>query len=1515
VGNGGGQVRLTASGTSSATAWITISTSPAINLVAPVLTSGSRAVVRNRQPLVRALLTPDGSAIDTLATVLKWRGEIVTGLARANRGVVELDVDSTRWVAVGDSALIEVTACAQNALCNTVTRWAVLPNDDKPVLGFTGMALGALGRRFGAAFGPGLSVSGADIETGFGTPAYFSLGRARGAGLVYSTRQSYPRALVAVDLELAWPAGTPDQITLTLFDGATQLDALVLTSPTCATGAARRCRAVLQGDFSSSSFSTPTRKWLTVEARVTSGATTQIAADSVEVVLVDRRSTIYGSGWWPADVPKLVPAGSDRVLVGPTGAAAVYRGNGDSLYVAPPGDFAVLKKVGTGWELSPRGSTAKLVFDANGRLVKSLDQNGNRDSIVYNGASDQVTSFRDPVGKAISFGYDGNGKLSTITDPGSRQSRVVIDAATNQLTYDSLSSPAARSNRTTYVYQTYPGTNTVVLTKRIGVITDTTIVTYDSTFKRRPTQVRLPQVKDENGNTVNPLVAYTAYERQGYGALRSLDSVYVEMRDPRSNWTRSLLNRWGQARKTWDSLGVVGRTEYTPEGFVLWSEGKVPDSSRVYHTYDALRRLTRSYIVRAANDTLRLDSLAYDANHRVIKRIDARGKRDSVVYDANGNVLRAITPNDDTTKGWYRTDGLADSVRTPGNFASRKFVYDAVWRNLMTVVDESGVTLDSLTLDAVGRDSLAERKAWIDRKPTLFCPSGEWWGWRRREVLYSPSGQVDSVQYRVANTCDSAPPSWSAPQRRVGMLYDRAGRDSLRLPATGGSTLYLYDRLGRVVSRRPWVDSMAVRDSFVYDVAGNVKKTITRRGDVITTNYDSRNRDTLTVIPGVGTLRKTFAGPLDQLTRQWVDSPVDSIGGVNAELRWGYDQRGRVMADTSYTGTIARATSYAYDAFERLVTRTDPLGAWATRYETNRGHADTLLTPMGDSITYAFDARSRPVGPDIRGGGPLQDRDQQWRAAGPLSVLAHTVATAPSFVAGRYEGDNATFRDEPFAPVWTEQHGAGAPVDALRDTLTYDSYGRVTSWVARKNGTLLAEESYTFSAHGDISSGAGETYDAATRRLVSRTGWTYGYDRAGNLIQAVGAGVTWVYGYDALNRLRSVRYNATLIARYGYDVLGRRIAKRVYASASGGTVAYTQFVYHGDAVAFETDSAGAIGLRYTWGRAVDDLLAIRDAAGNHYYVVLDRLRNTRGLIKRDGTWVASWRYAPYGAVIDSAGSAPVAVRYRWTGREYDSETGFYFFRTRYYEPGVRRFVQEDAIGYAGGTNLYAYGEGRPLRGRDPDGMVMMNDDHSGSICGVLEGAFQTLCGGGRGGGGGGDWNGDGLDDWFEFTEYSWGKQQWLNAGGTIEQWHSVWAAITSPSTDERTRDRLLAESYFGRIKPYSNPNGFEDAQFCGLPGGCTAGGKHFEPGDIMLNTNRFVVEGFETTLWTGHQHYTAWVLAHEVYHLNRFSQMGLSHWIGLTEVERRAEEAAASNFATRMTGWSLEALYPPIPKP
>jgi RHS repeat-associated protein len=59
-----------------------------------------------------------------------------------------------------------------------------------------------------------------------------------------------------------------------------------------------------------------------------------------------------------------------------------------------------------------------------------------------------------------------------------------------------------------------------------------------------------------------------------------------------------------------------------------------------------------------------------------------------------------------------------------------------------------------------------------------------------------------------------------------------------------------------------------------------------------------------------------------------------------------------------------------------------------------------------------------------------------------------------------------------------------------------------------------------------------------------------------------------------------------------------------------------------------------------------------------------------------------------------------------SGQLHDAETGWYYFRARYYDPQQRRFVQEDPAGHAGGTNLYAYVEGRVFDATDPSGLAM-----------------------------------------------------------------------------------------------------------------------------------------------------------------------------------------------------------------
>ncbi|HKV76233.1 MAG TPA: RHS repeat-associated core domain-containing protein [Gemmatimonadales bacterium] len=726
---------------------------------------------------------------------------------------------------------------------------------------------------------------------------------------------------------------------------------------------------------------------------------------------------------------------------------------------------------------------------------------------------------------------------------------------------------------------------------------------------------------------------------------------------------------------------------------------------------------------------------------------------------------------------------------------------------------------------------------------------------------------------------DSAHTQW------VRYLFDAAGRDTALVHDWTVQTRYAYDRLGRLRARLPWADSAAVVDSFFYDIAGNAKKSIDRMGRTITTDYDSRNRDTASVIPGVGTVRKAYAGPLDQLTREWIASPVDSIGNVNGELRWGYDQRGRLKADTSYTGSTARATTHSYDRYERDSTFTDPLGTWNLRYDATRGVVDSLIAPWSDTVSYAYDAQWRVVGPAIRSGATIAATQvtPYWAANGDLDSLVHKVG---STARGKY-AKRGTDGDSPgLVSTWVDPNGL-----TWQDSVVYDAWERATVHVLMEGGVAVTRDSLWFDRNGNVrtsgTAGVNETYDMVTNRLTSQVlggvTWTLKYDRAGNLILRKAGSDSTRYFYDGLNRLRAVRRGApshpdSVMARYDYDVAGRRIVKRVYSAGTGGTVGYTRFGYRDGAVAFETDSGGTLGQRYLWGMGTDNLLALRTASGTEYYAVLDKLGSVRGMMLRDasGTVKLTITYGTYGAVVDSAGAglgAGVTLRYRWTGREFDPETGFYYLRARYYDPAEKRFVQEDPAAFAGSNNLYAYANGDPLEATDPSGLMTSYKamtDQANALAAYNNGLSDVSAG---------EWQlydqvvamESGLDQMDadrnsteagQGTECRPDKHGLCPGGLTPDQWGAVIRA-TSYLTPA-ARQQVLAALNSGRIQGTrwsSDPN--EEA-----------GVSPWHPTVIQLDTHQPLPWGGYASTFDLDPESLAHILAHEVRHVQQAAAMG-----------------------------------------
>jgi len=197
---------------------------------------------------------------------------------------------------------------------------------------------------------------------------------------------------------------------------------------------------------------------------------------------------------------------------------------------------------------------------------------------------------------------------------------------------------------------------------------------------------------------------------------------------------------------------------------------------------------------------------------------------------------------------------------------------------------------------------------------------------------------------------------------------------------------------------------------------------------------------------------------------------------------------------------------------------------------------------------------------------------------------------------------------------------------------------------------------------------------------------------------------------------------------FAYDVWGRKISR----SAGSAVVRY---VYDGARVLVERDKGGAVLAKYVYGAGLDEVLRM-DRGTSSYYLFHDGLGSVVNATDGSGENVESYGYDVFGkATVRNKGGtiinkSTVGNAYLFTGREYDDNAVLYYFRARWYDPDLGRFLTPDPIGFAGGqTNLYAYVGNNPVGRVDPEGYEMSWEESMGltnAVTGLVAGIFTGI---------------------------------------------------------------------------------------------------------------------------------------------------------------------------------------------
>lgn len=707
---------------------------------------------------------------------------------------------------------------------------------------------------------------------------------------------------------------------------------------------------------------------------------------------------------------------------------------------------------------------------------------------------------------------------------------------------------------------------------------------------------------------------------------------------------------------------VTSRTELEKSDL-----GNADQGFTTIHTYDGLDRLTS-----VTDNVGNTEMFEYDSRDNRTVMVDRHGKETRFVYDGLDRLTKSVSDMDDdgagtaaepgdgdpdivTTQSWDDTSRLVE--QTDDNDNTTTYVYDALSRRLMEVFADGTIHADTFDV-------------------------------HHKIAVHSDQNGSDVIF------------SYDLLDRYNGKTINRG-------PGIEGSTaeIFQYDGLSRFV-RAEDDDSIVTRS---YDSLSQLTRG-TLNGQTTECSFDGVGNEISSIYPGGRHIECTY----DELERK---KTVTDVGaGVTVAT---YDYVGPRRVERREYGNGTR-TDYTYDGITGVPNPPDDFGVNRIIGIT---HSKIAGGAIIDDRTFTWDKMyNKTQRNDLRVGGPELTHDYTYDN---LYRLVHTTAT---------DGGGGIVRDTDY-----DLDGVGNRLEVIGTP---------------HPGLYTMDDTMPDPADRQMNQYTSTSFDA---RL---------YDANGNLVERTGL-ATMKYDY----RNQMVEYVDVGLGQrhtYSYDALGRRIARVVDAD---GAADETRYFYDTIRVCEEQDGNAATTATYVYGLYIDEVLNMQRGGSDFYYHtddlfsvmaltdgagdVVERheygdygqlLAVSAGLcdpdcpfdVNGDGqvgpfdlaNLLACWGPVAAGPCqcldIDNSGEVgpfdlasllaswgpcgdPTTTGnpYLFTGRRFDPETGWHYYRSRYLDSDAGRFTVRDFLGMwydEGNTgNAYSYVGNRPATYVDPLG--------------------------------------------------------------------------------------------------------------------------------------------------------------------------------------------------------------------